>query len=184
MERSITLVTGGARSGKSRFALELALRAAHPAFVATAEPLDGEMAERIRRHREERGGRCLTVEEPVDLAGALGRLPAATDTAVIDCLTLWLSNLLERRERRGIADLPADLADLPAVGAFLAALAAPPSALVVVSNEVGMGIIPETPLGRRFTDLVGQLNQAVAARADRVVFMVSGLPLTLKGEPA
>lgn len=178
--RLITLITGGARSGKSRFALTLAARAARPAFIATAEPLDGEMEERIRRHREEREGRYLTCEEPVDLAGALGRLPAGTEVAVVDCLTLWLGNLVHRRGDEGFRG---ELEDLAEVGAFLAALAAPPCELILVGNEVGMGIIADNPLARRFTDLVGRLNQSVAASAQRVVLMVSGLPLVLKGEP-
>jgi adenosylcobinamide kinase/adenosylcobinamide-phosphate guanylyltransferase len=176
----ITLITGGARSGKSRFALDLAAGSEQRAFIATAEPLDGEMADRIRRHREEREGRFLTVEEPADLAGALARLPASTEVAVVDCLTVWLGNLVHRQ---GDESFAGELEDLPEAGAFLAALAAPPCALVLVSNEVGMGIIAESPLARRFTDLVGRLNQAVAARAQRVVLMVSGLPLVLKGEP-
>ncbi|HZF14153.1 MAG TPA: bifunctional adenosylcobinamide kinase/adenosylcobinamide-phosphate guanylyltransferase [Thermoanaerobaculia bacterium] len=173
----ITLVTGGARSGKSRFALELALAGERPAFIATAEPFDGEMAERISRHREERGERCLTVEEPLDLAAALARLPPDTGIAVVDCLTVWLGNLLHREERQGSpnGEEPAEIA------AFLAALASPPCPLVLVTNEVGMGLVADHPLGRRFVDLSGRLNQAVAGRAERVVLLVSGLPLHLKG---
>ncbi len=175
----ITFITGGARSGKSRFALSLAAGSGQRAFIATAESLDGEMEDRIRRHREERAERYLTVEEPVDLAGGLGRLPAATEVAVVDCLTIWLGNLVHRHGGESFAG---GLDDLPEVGAFLAALATPPCALVLVSNEVGMGIIADNPLARRFTDLIGRLNQEVAARAQRVVLMVSGLPLVLKGE--
>jgi adenosylcobinamide kinase/adenosylcobinamide-phosphate guanylyltransferase len=116
----------------------------------------------------------------VDLAGALGRLPAATEVAVADCLTVWLGNLVHQR---GDEAFGGRLDDLPEVGAFLAALAHPPCALVLVSNEVGMGIIAENLLARRFTDLLGRLNQEIAARAQRVVLMVSGLPLVLKGGP-
>ena len=176
----ITFITGGARSGKSRFALTLAAGSEHRVFIATAEPLDGEMEERIRRHREERGDRYLTVEEPADLAGALAHLPASTEVAVVECLTTWLGNLIYRH---GDESFSGELEDLAEVSAFLATLAAPPCSLVLVSNEVGMGIVAENPLARRFTDLAGRLNQQIAAQAQRVVLMVSGLPLVLKGEP-
>jgi adenosylcobinamide kinase/adenosylcobinamide-phosphate guanylyltransferase len=176
----LTLILGGARSGKSRHALELAAHAPRPALIATAEPLDDEMRDRIRRHREERQGRFFTLEEPVDLAGALQRLPADTGIAVVDCLTVWLGNLLYRRGDSAFSEDPGELAE---VAAFLAALDRPPCPLVLVANEVGLGIIPENPLARIFGDLAGRLNQAVAARAQRVVFMIAGLPLVLKGGP-
>jgi adenosylcobinamide kinase/adenosylcobinamide-phosphate guanylyltransferase len=176
---SLTFVTGGARSGKSRYALDLALRSDRPAFLATAEPFDDGMRDRIRRHREERGERCLTVEEPVDLAGALRGLPPETGAAVVDCLTVWLGNLLYRREGRP-GPPSADLGDYEEIRAFLDLLAAPPCPLIVVSNEVGMGIIADNALARLFTDLTGRLNQEVAARAGRVVFLVSGIPLVVK----
>lgn len=174
----LTLITGGARSGKSRYALELAAHAQRAAFIATAEPFDDEMRDRIRRHREERQGRFLTVEEPVDLAGALGRLPAATEIVVVDCLTVWLGNLIHRRKDAAFSGDPGDYAE---VGALLAALDRPPCPLALVTNEVGLGVIPENALARSFIDLAGRLNQAVAERAQRVVLMVSGLPLALKG---
>jgi adenosylcobinamide kinase/adenosylcobinamide-phosphate guanylyltransferase len=167
----ITFITGGARSGKSRYALGIAAgpRYHRPAFIATAEAFDEEMAERIRHHREERGARFFTIEEPVDLAGALRRIPPGTDVVVLDCLTVWLGNLLHRGAEGEIER-------------FLTALDDPPCTLVIVSNEVGFGGIALTPMGRAFTDLLGRLNQDVAARADRAVMMVSGLPLLLKGE--
>lgn len=167
----ITFVTGGARSGKSRYALGIAAgpRYDRPAFIATAEAFDEEMAERIRRHREERDARFFTIEEPVDLAGALRRIPPGTDVVIIDCLTVWLGNLLHREAEGEIER-------------FLSALDDPPCHLVVVSNEVGLGGIAMSPMGRRFTDLLGRLNQDVAVRAERAVMMVSGLPLVLKGE--
>ncbi len=165
----LTFVTGGARSGKSRYALGIAASFERPAFIATAEPFDAEMAERIRRHREERDQRFFTIEEPVDLAGALGRIPSGTDIAIVDCLTVWLGNLLHREEDGG------------RIETFLAALDEPPCPLVVVSNEVGLGGIAMTPMGRRFADLLGRLNQEVAGRADRAVMMVSGLVVVLKG---
>lgn len=177
----LTLVTGGARSGKSRYALGLSEPYARPAFVATAEPFDDEMRARIERHRQERDGRWLVIEEPIDLAGALQRLPAGTEIAVVECLTSWLGNLVHQHGEGTV--LSQDPGDLTEVAAFLAALDRPPCPLVLVTNEVGLGIVPENALARTFTDLTGRLNQAVAARAERVVFMVSGLPLALKGEP-
>ena len=134
------------------------------AYVATAEAGDDEMAARIKAHRARRGAEWRTVEAPRDLAAALaacGRMPV-----LIDCLTLWLSNLMLAE-----ADIDAEVERLETV---LAAAAAP---VVMVANEVGSGIVPEHPLGRRFRDLQGTLNQRLAARADRVVLMVAGLPL-------
>lgn len=183
MPSILTFVTGGARSGKSRYALDLALRSARrPAFVATAEPFDDGMSDRIQRHREERGSQFFTVEEPVDLAGALRRLPPETDLAVVDCLTVWLGNLLYRREGQP-EPLSADPGDYEEIRNFLGLLNGPHTPLIVVTNEVGMGIISENALARLFTDLSGRLNQEVAARADRVVLMVSGIPMVAK-EPA
>jgi adenosylcobinamide kinase / adenosylcobinamide-phosphate guanylyltransferase len=174
----LTLISGGARSGKSRYALELSARSGRAAFIATAEPFDDEMRDRIQRHREEREGRYFTVEEPVDLAGALDRLPAGTEIAVVDCLTVWLGNLIHRRGDGALSGDPEDFAE---VAALLAALDRPPCPLILVTNEVGLGVIPGNALARTFIDLAGRLNQRVAARAQRVVFMISGLPLALKG---
>jgi adenosylcobinamide kinase/adenosylcobinamide-phosphate guanylyltransferase len=171
---ALTLIIGGARSGKSALALALAeaearARGGAPVMLATAEALDEEMAERIARHRAERGPAWRTVEAPLDLAGALADL-GARDAAVIDCLTLWLSNLMHAA------------ADLEAAGeALLAAVAACPAALVMVANEVGMGIVPENALARRFRDAAGRLNRRVADEADRVVVVFAGQALTLKG---
>lgn len=175
----VILVTGGARSGKSRHALALALARPGPrAFVATAEPMDDEMRSRIECHRRERGSDFATVEVPRDLAGALGRLPAGTSVALVDCLTVWLGNLMARP---GAAACGAG-AELPEVAAFLDALGRPPCDLVVVTNEVGLGIVPDNALAREFRDRAGRLNQAVAARADEVVLVVSGIPMVIKGE--
>jgi adenosylcobinamide kinase/adenosylcobinamide-phosphate guanylyltransferase len=168
-----TFVTGGARSGKSRYALGIAAGYHRPVFIATAEPFDAEMEDRIRHHREERDARFFTIEEPVDLAGALRRIPPGTDVVIIDCLTVWLGNLLHRG---GAADTEGE------VEGFLSALEEPPCSLIVVSNEVGLGGIAISPMGRIFTDLLGRLNQEVAARAERAVMLVSGLPLVLKGD--
>ena len=171
--RKITLITGGGRSGKSRHALDLAR--AHQGkrgFVATAEPFDEEMRERIKRHREERGDSFLTIEEPLDPGGALISLPDDVEVTVVDCLTVWLGNLMHHR---GNED-----GDYSEVNRFLSLLDAPPCHLVIVSNEVGMGIIPHEGLARRFRDLAGLVNQEVARRADCVILMVSGIPITVK----
>jgi adenosylcobinamide kinase/adenosylcobinamide-phosphate guanylyltransferase len=164
----LTLVLGGARSGKSSFAQTLVRRTEPPwLYVATAEARDAEMAERIERHKTERGSEWRTLEVPLDLAPALDG--AGRGPVLIDCLTLWLSNvLLANRNTEEECDR------------LLETLAAVPGPLVVVSNEVGLGIVPETPLGRIFRDAQGKLNQRVAAISDRVVFLAAGLPLTLK----
>ena len=179
------LVLGGARAGKSRFALERARhlaggsgRPGRVAFVATAEAGDQEMAARIARHRVERPPEWLTVEAPSDLAGALAALAGRAEVVVVDCLNLWVANLLGRDP---------DLTD-ESLGVALAAvtllLARPRFATLVVSNEVGSGVHPETPVGRRFRDLLGVANQAVARVADEVVLVVAGCPLWVKGAAA
>lgn len=168
MSRSLTFVLGGARSGKSRYGEGVIGGLASPWwYVATAQAFDDEMRERIAVHRARRDERWRTVEAPVELAAALA---AAGDAPVlVDCLTLWLTNLM-----LGDFDIEAAFAGLEA------ALAARLAATVLVASEVGLGIVPETALGRRFRDAAGVLHQRVAARADRVVFMVAGLPLVVK----
>ncbi|MFO1106285.1 MAG: bifunctional adenosylcobinamide kinase/adenosylcobinamide-phosphate guanylyltransferase [Amaricoccus sp.] len=166
---SLTLVLGGARSGKSRHAEALAGGFAGPRFyIATAEALDAEMADRIARHRLDRGPEWRTIEAPHALAAAFGAVPDGA-VMVIDCLTLWLSNRLLAG-----ADLEAETTTLTA------ALARRRGPWIVVSNEVGFGIVPDNALARRFRDAAGRLNQAVAAEADRVFLVVAGLPLALK----
>jgi adenosylcobinamide kinase / adenosylcobinamide-phosphate guanylyltransferase len=172
----LTLVLGGARSGKSAYAERLiaAGDAGEAVYLATAQPLDAEMTERIRRHRERRdaaSGRIawLTVEEPRDLAGRLAATARPDRPVLVDCLTLWLSNLMLAE-----ADLAAETTRLTGV---LANLAGP---IVLVANEVGLGIVPDNALARVFRDRAGLLNQEVATIADRVVFMAAGLPLILK----
>jgi len=164
----LTVVLGGARSGKSRYAERLIAAVPPPwVYVATAEAGDAEMAERIALHRQRRGKDWQTVDAPHDLAAALG---AAADAPVlVDCLTLWLSN----RMLAG-ADLEVETARLEA------ALAGRRQPVVVVSNEVGSGIVPDNALARRFRDLQGCLNQRLAARAGRVILMVAGMPLVVK----
>lgn len=166
---SLSFVIGGARSGKSTYAERLI--EAHPApwrYIATAQAFDGEMTERIAAHRARRDARWETCDAPVDPVAAL-RDAAPGQPVLLDCLTLWLSNRL-------LAE-----AEVAAESARLAeALAAPRGPWVVVSNEVGLGIVPDNALARRFRDLQGTLNQKVAAVADHVVFMVAGLPMVLK----
>jgi adenosylcobinamide kinase/adenosylcobinamide-phosphate guanylyltransferase len=165
----VTLVLGGARSGKSAFAEGLA-RAKGPAlYLATAEPGDAEMAERIRRHQARRGDGWETVEEPLALAAALERYARDDRPILVDCLTLWLTNLMGAAR-----DVDRERAILTA---SLSGRAGP---VIFVANEVGLGVVPASPLGRTFRDHAGRLNQAIAATAHRVVFIAAGLPLTLK----
>ena len=176
------LILGGARSGKSR---EAERRAAESGLavtvIATAEALDDEMVARIRRHQADRPTAWRTVEAPVALADTLRRETAPGRCVIVDCLTLWLSNLLAEAHT-----LPAGATaeDLPLFrrerDALLAALPTLPGRIVLVANEVGLGLVPETPLGRLFRDEAGRLNQMVASACRRVVFVAAGLPLVLK----
>ncbi|HET6320618.1 MAG TPA: bifunctional adenosylcobinamide kinase/adenosylcobinamide-phosphate guanylyltransferase [Hyphomicrobium sp.] len=164
---NLTLVLGGARSGKSRYAEELIARTEPPwTYVATAEAHDEEMRQRIAHHQARRQSGWETLDAPFELAGTIAALTAP---ALVDCLTLWLSNVMLAGR-----DIEEETARL------LQAMRHTPVPLVAVSNEVGMGLVPETPLGRAFRDAQGRLNQRVAAVADRVVFVAAGLPLNLK----
>jgi adenosylcobinamide kinase / adenosylcobinamide-phosphate guanylyltransferase len=166
----LTLVIGGARSGKSRFAEGLAT--AHPApwiYVATAEAHDDEMADRIAHHRNRRADGWTTIEAPRDLAGVVLAPHAGASVLLIDCLTLWLTNVM-----LGGSDVEAEQARL------LDAIASASVPVIAVSNEVGMGIVPDNALARAFRDAQGRLNAAVAQQADHAVLMAAGLPLTLK----
>lgn len=164
------LVTGGARSGKSRYAQTLA-ESLHPErlYLATGQAWDAEMADRIRRHQGDRGPSWRTIEEPVDVVPHL----AAGPVVLLDCLTLWLSNLMHVRGEG--ADLSADRA------ALVAAVAAADNDLILVTNEVGLGIVPMNRLARRFRDEAGWLAQDLAAVCDRVVLCVAGIPMVVKG---
>jgi adenosylcobinamide kinase/adenosylcobinamide-phosphate guanylyltransferase len=169
----VVLVTGGARSGKSRFAQGLVEGWGQRfLYIATAEVLDDEMAERVRRHRDDRGRRWRTLEEPLDLPRALAAAQSY-DGALLDCLTLWTSNLLGRHgvDEDGL---------WREVETFLEALRVYSGRLCLVTNEVGSGIVPEHPLARRFRDEAGRINQRVASQASEVFLVVSGLPLRLK----
>ncbi|MFT4055091.1 MAG: bifunctional adenosylcobinamide kinase/adenosylcobinamide-phosphate guanylyltransferase [Novosphingobium sp.] len=164
------LVLGGARSGKSRHAqARIEEQPGRLCYIATAQAFDGEMTDRIARHREDRGPRWTTLEEPLDLAGAIDRAAREADAVLVDCLTLWLSNLM-------LADLPLD----EPVAALQHAIGRCPIPLALVANEVGLSIVPENALARRFRDEAGRLNQTIAATVDEVEFVAAGLPLKLK----
>ena len=170
----VVLVTGGARSGKSRFAEGLAEKYAPlRGYLATGEAGDAERADRIARHRSRRGPDWLTVEEPLAVEEALRMNEHRCNVVLMDCVTLWVSNLLFRCEG-GAAEA------LDRVKGFAAGFASLKTPLVVVTNEVGMGIVPEHPLARSFRDLAGEANEMIAAAADEVYVTISGLPLRLK----
>ncbi len=165
-----TLVLGGARSGKSRFAERLAESQAGPClYLATAEAGDEEMQARIAAHRARRGSRWQTFEEPLELPAALARLAGPGRAVLVDCLTLWLSNLMA--STRSVSEEQEKL---------LCAIEGLAGPAIFVSNEVGLGILPDNPLARRFCDRAGTLHQALAERLDSVVFLAAGLPLILK----
>ncbi len=175
----MTLILGGARSGKSRFAQSLCCAGEEVVFVATAREEDEEMRRRIAMHRESRPARWLTIEEPLDLPSRIRpALPCAT-TILIDCLTIWLSNLMwaerdwtpDEIEQSALSQID----QLTQIGAG--------RELIVVSNEVGLSLVPETEVGRRFRDLQGLVNQWCAAKADRVFLMVAGIAVPIKPAP-
>lgn len=166
----MTLVLGGARSGKSAFAEALVRGSGlRPVYLATAQALDGEMRARVEHHRRQRGGGWTLVEEPLELAATLRAESAPGRAVLVDCLTLWLTNLLlaERDPAAEAAGLAEALAELP-------------GPVVLVSNEVGQGVVPANALARRFVDEAGRLHQRLAAVAQRVVLVTAGLPLHLK----
>ncbi len=165
------LILGGARSGKSGFAEKLAAESGlDPVYVATGQPRDAEMAERIRHHRERRGDGWTTIEEPVDLVGVLKREATAKRVLMVDCMTLWVTNLM------------LDSRDVGAEGkALTTGLAGLPGLILLVSNEVGLGIVPENRMARDFRDHAGRLHQDIAQAADAVYFIAAGLPMKLKG---
>lgn len=170
MSGSSLFVLGGARSGKSRYAQSRAeAMPGDPIFIATAEAFDDEMRERIARHRADRDTRWRTVEAPRDLPAAIDALNDTKSVVLVDCLTLWVSNLL-----LADADIPRARQDLcDAIARF-------EGGLILVANEVGLGIVPDNALARQFRDAAGLLNQSVAATTDEVVLLTAGLPLTLK----
>ena len=175
MDKKMIVITGGCRSGKSRFALDYANRHfSKRLYLATAEILDEEMARRVEKHQKVRGPEWRTVEEPVEIVDRISEWEDETEVILLDCVTLWLSNLLLRwnDETRIIEE----------VERLRTAIRESPATFLLVTNEVGMGIVPNDPLGRRFRDLSGMVNQKIAEAADTVIFMVSGIPIFLKGE--
>jgi len=165
-------ILGGARSGKSRRAVTGVPPDGRIVFVATAEARDAEMARRIERHRAERPRHWRTIEEPLELVSCLTKLDGTCDGVIVDCLTVWVSNRLLRGD--------ADNAILDEAAALAQLIGRRRSSFTLVSNEVGTGVHPETALGLRFRDLLGAVNQRIAAACETVVLMVAGLPLTVK----
>jgi adenosylcobinamide kinase/adenosylcobinamide-phosphate guanylyltransferase len=169
---NVFYVTGGARSGKSSFALQLAARYEKKIFLATAEPFDDEMKSRIGKHREERGERFITIEEPLYPERALRNLPDGSEIVLLDCLTVWAGNLMHFFEDEHEIN--------KRIECFLEVLRTPPCDIILVSNEVGMGIVPENPMARRFRDIAGIVNQRVASIATEAYLLCSGLSVRLK----
>lgn len=166
----LTLILGGAASGKSRFAEQLVSEMGRPkVYIATAQAFDKEMEDKIALHKSMRGSGWKTVEAPLDPADAVSNVPAES-TVLVDCATLWLSNIMLAEQ-----DVPA------ATDRFVNALVTCAAPVIVVSNEIGLGIVPDNALGRAFRNAQGLLNQRLAEKADRVALVVAGLPLALKG---
>jgi len=172
----LILVTGGCRSGKSGYAMERALALPGPwGFLATAQAFDDEMRARIRKHKAGRPAHWGLVEEPVEVPAALAGMLRETRTVVVDCVTLWMSNLLCAEELLGEDEAARRAGDLAACARDAAAT------VIVITNEVGSGIVPENALARRFRDCAGRANQVIAREAREVVLLTSGIPLVIKG---
>ena len=176
MAKQIILITGGARSGKSRYAEQRSTElGSRRLYVATAEAKDEEMAQRIAEHKRRRGDEWTTIEEAVQLAEALLTQRGRTDCALVDCITLWVSNLLLRRDTKYAEEKVEELLKiLPRLDFHI----------ILVTNEVGWGIVPDNPLARQFRDLAGWTNQRIAAIANEVVLTVAGIPTVVKKETA
>lgn len=171
-------ITGGARSGKSIFAEKRAREFGAPlGYLATSQTLDSEMDERVRRHRERRGGEWNTIEEPIHLPQALACCDGQYQAILVDCVTLWLSNLMFKYEDAGESCEERIHEDLQRLKSTLQGMVTP---VILVSNEVGMGIVPDNSLARMFRDIAGTANQILAAAADEVHVVISGIPLRLK----
>jgi len=168
----IVFILGGARSGKSAYAMKEALSEnGKKAFIATAEALDHEMNERIEKHKKERGSAWDTYEEPVKLAQLIKRIKGKYDVMIVDCLTLWMSNIMHIG-----CDINKEIKDLTSSFAISS-----PSLTYIISNELGLGLVPDSSLGRSYRDNLGLLNQRVANIATDVIFMVAGIPMKIKG---
>ena len=175
MNKQLVLILGGVRSGKSRYAQQLASDTGKRVlFLATAEAGDDEMKRRIARHKSSRPESWRTIEEQMDIAGALRKNAARADAVIIDCITVWLSNMLMHNEKLSEKEMTAEIDRL------LDAYEQGEATYIIVSGEVGMGIVPEHPLGRIFRDYLGLANQRLAGKADRVVLMVVGIAMDLK----
>lgn len=168
----VVFLTGGARSGKSSFALKRAEGYTKKFFLATAETFDEEMALRVKKHREERGDEFHTIEEPLHLDKALWRMPENTEVVIVDCLTVWAGNLLYK--------LGDETVIMSHVDRLLDILQNPPCNIILVTNEVGMGIVPENAMARGFRDIAGMINQKVAGVSTEAWFLCSGIPMRLK----
>ena len=170
MNKQLILILGGVRSGKSSYAQQLASGIGNRIlFLATAEAGDEEMKRRIARHKSSRPESWRTVEEPLEIAGALRKEAAHADAVIIDCVTVWLSNMLMHYEKLSEEEI------LSKIDGIIGAYGQDYATYIIVSGEVGMGIVPEHPLGRLFRDYLGLVNQRLAAKADRVVLMVAGI---------
>ncbi len=177
MTKSLTLILGGVRSGKSRFAQQIASPAKRVLFLATAEAGDSDMAARIQNHKDARPKHWDTLEEPLDLVPSLAAVMNDYDVVILECLTLWVSNLMLSPSvgDDAVPHIPSRVREL------LNLFKSGTPSLIVVSNEVGLGVVPATTLGRSYADELGRVNQIVAAEADVVYFMAAGLPLQIKG---
>lgn len=174
-QKRVIFITGGCRSGKSRFALDYANRHyLKKIYLATCEPLDEEMVRRIELHKKARGSEWQTVEEPIAIVDRARQLGMKDQVILVDCITLWISNLLMKWDDEAKI--------MKEVEQLLEAVNKNPSSFIFVSNEVGMGIVPAEPIARRFRDLAGTINQRIGEVADTMVFMISGIPLFLKGK--
>lgn len=174
MSNGHILVLGGARSGKTGFAERLAMRAgSKPAYLATAQALDAEMRDRVQSHKEQRQGRFATIEEPLELAAAILTAARTHDVILVDCLTLWITNLIvaNRDVAAAVEELLVTLNDEKT------------TRVILVSNEVGLGIVPDNAMARMFRDLTGSAHQRLADICDDVYFVFAGLPMVLKGKP-
>jgi len=174
MAKKMIFITGGCRSGKSRFALNYANKHfSKKLYLATSEVLDEEMVLRVENHKKMRGPEWKTIEEPIKIVDKINEYEDKVEVILLDCITLWLSNLLMRQN--------SDVKIMNEVGRLIDTMKHSSTSLIIVTNEVGMGIVPTEPLGRRFRDLSGTANQKLAEVADTVIFMVSGIPVLLKG---